>query len=72
MFRDSSDLRELMKFRLKKKGWNYEDLSRATGIKADRFSKYFRSEKPNMTQYEFIKMAKELGVQLDIDIKIIE
>jgi len=72
MFRDSEDLRDLLKFRLQKRGWNYEDLSRETGIKSDRFSKYFRGIKPNVTQHEFIRMALTLGVELDINVKIID
>jgi transcriptional regulator with XRE-family HTH domain len=70
MFRDSEDLRELLRFRLQKRGWNYEDLARATNIASERFSKYFRGKKPNLTQHEFIRMAKALGVELDINIKI--
>ena len=72
MLRDSGDLRGLLQYRLKKKGWNYEQLSEVTGIKSDRFSKYFRGVKPNLTQYEFIRAAKALGVIIDYDVRIID
>jgi hypothetical protein len=72
ILRDDTEIRDLLQYRMNKKGYTTLHIQKAIGIENGRLSKYFRYIKPNMTQYEFVRLAKYLGVELTVNIKIIE
>lgn len=72
MIRDSPKLRDLVKFKMDQKGMNLGELANATDIKSSRISKYLNNYRPNVTQVQLLTILKVLGIELTLDIKIIE
>ncbi len=68
--RDSAKLRGVLKYRLEQKDIPFKQIERELGIRQDALSKYFRGVKPNTTDFNLLRLAEYLGIEVRLDIQI--
>jgi transcriptional regulator with XRE-family HTH domain len=57
-----------MSYRLSSRNLTVEDMEEMTGVEHLRFRDYLKGQKPNLSNFEIIKIAKALG--MDVEIKV--
>ena len=69
--RDSADLREIFKARLKQKGVSAYSVARSLQIDIDNFNKWVSGAYPKaMTQWDVLMAAKALGINVSLKIEV--
>lgn len=72
MIRSSPKLRELVKYKLEQKDKTLKEICKEIGIKQSRLSKYLNNRSPNITQFQLMQVLRYLGIEVTLDIKIVE
>lgn len=68
ILRDNERLRSIIEFQIKKKNLKLIDVANLSGVAPDRLSKWRNRYTRHLTQYQLIKVANVLGLQVDITI----
>lgn len=68
--RDSSRLRGILKYQLESKDLFVNDVAKDLGMNVDRLRKYFRGVKPSITNWDLIRVANYLGVEVSLEVKL--
>lgn len=69
--RDSPELRGTLRYQLDTSKKSLVDIGEALEVKPDRLSKYFRGVKPSLTNWQVMKLANYLGVEVQLRIQMI-
>jgi len=68
--RDSAQLRSTIAYKLQSKDLFITDAATAIGVAPDRISKYLRGVTPSLTNWQIVKLANYLGMDIELSIKI--
>lgn len=69
--RDSVQLRAAIKYRMEELNVTITELGNLLEINPDRISKYLRGVKPSLTNWQLIKIAEYLKLEVDLNIKFL-
>jgi len=67
--RDSTTLRAAIAYRLRDRDLFITDVAEALGVHPDRISKYLRGVKPSLTNWQVVKLAEYLGLEVNLEVK---
>jgi hypothetical protein len=70
--RYSSKLRTAIKFRLDQRGYTVASVAKETELNADRIRKYLRGDKVGLSQFQVIKLASFLGIEVNITVNFVD
>lgn len=68
--RENSLVRGAISFKRDERGLTNIELGELIGVDPHKVRRYFNCETPNLNNYEIVSLAKKLGLDLDISIKI--
>jgi predicted transcriptional regulator len=69
--RDSVQLRAAIKYRMEELDLSINDVALHLEIAPDRVSKYLRSVKPSLTNWQIIKLANHLKLEAELNIRFL-
>ncbi len=69
--RDSVQLRAGIKYRMDELDISIVDMAKAIGTQPDRVSKYLRGVKPSLTNWQLVKLANHLGLEVELNVKVL-
>lgn len=68
--RDNQRLLAILKFKFEQSGKNYAEIGEIIGVDRGPVGNYFKGKKPNLLDYDIIRIAEYLGVSISLDIKL--
>lgn len=72
ILRNSSQLRTLIQYKIRQKDWLIKETAEKAGVETYRLSRYLNRRTPNLTQFQLMKVCEVLGVEVSLDIKILD
>ena len=67
--RDSAKLRAAITYKLQTRDLFIQKVADDLGVAPDRISKYLRGVTPSLTNWQVVKLAEYLGLDVDLDVK---
>lgn len=72
ILRNSTKLRTLIKYKIRSKEFKIVETAEKAGVETYRLSRYLNSRTPNLTQFQLMKVCDLLGIEVSLDINIID